>query len=238
MSPTFTEDDIGKPVETAEGERLGTVADTDPETAYVEPAADAADSTSAALDWDRDVTEPVPLTDDAVTEITDDAIRLEAGFQAESIVTATEAEDDSSDKSGESAEDVGQTAAEHNPGEPVASNPTDVGTDADGPDGDPGTGTDGLDDSEPMMEDDEFYDAPEGGARVDPDDEMEPPEGTEPSDATESPDANPQDDEPTGDDRDSTDRDDVDVDPDDVTEGDPEAEIDSEEDVGRRQGPE
>ncbi|QLK24444.1 hypothetical protein HYG81_09935 [Natrinema zhouii] len=234
MCPTFTEDDIGKLVETAEGERLGAVADIDPETAYVEPAADAADSTRAALDWERDATEAVPLTDDAVTEITDDAIRLEAGFQAESIATGTEAEDDSSDEPGDSTEGIDRTDADYDPGEPVTSNSTDIAGTDDGP----GTGTDGLDDSEPMMEDDEFYDTPEGGARVDPDDEMEPPEGTESSDATESPDANSRDDEPTDDDRDSTDRDDVDVDPDDVTEGDPEAEIDPEEDVGRRQGPE
>lgn len=228
MSPTFTEDDIGKPVETAEGERLGAVADIDPETAYVEPAADVADSTRAALDWEREATEAVPLTDDAVTEITGDAIRLEAGFQAESIATGTEAEDNSFDEPGDSTEGIDRTDDDYDPGEPVTSNPTDVA----GTDGSPGTGTDGLDDSEPMMEDDEFYDAPEDGARVDPDDEMEPPEGTESSDT------DSRGDEPTADEEDSTDRDDVDVDPDDVTEGDPEAEIDPEEDVGRRQGPE
>lgn len=78
MSPTFTDDDAGKRVETAAGETLGVVATTEDETAYVEANEDAVDSIKAVLDWEADTDEIVALDGAAVGEVTAEAIRLEA----------------------------------------------------------------------------------------------------------------------------------------------------------------
>lgn len=78
MNPTFTEDDIDKPVESAAGEELGTVTAFDPDTAYVEPAPGVSESLTAVLDWDGGGDGPVPVGSDAVRRITDDAVVLEA----------------------------------------------------------------------------------------------------------------------------------------------------------------
>ncbi|QSX00760.1 hypothetical protein [Haloterrigena alkaliphila] len=72
MSPTSTSDDVGKAVETAAGDRIGAVADVDPETAYEEPAPDAGDSTRAVFERGGD-TETAPLADDVVSERTGDS---------------------------------------------------------------------------------------------------------------------------------------------------------------------
>lgn len=231
MSQTFTSDDVGKPVETAEGERVGVVADVDPETAYVEPTADVGDSTRAALDWGGDE-EAVPLADSAVSDRSGDAIRLEAEFATDAVTSGDETSGDA--PSNDEAPEIEPQDADHDPGEPVASNPTEA------PPDEPGTTPDNeigdRDGTDPMIEDDEFYDTLEDGARIDPDEQMEPPEETESQSEPESDDRV----EETATDEtttDETDRDDVDVDPEDVTDGEPEAEIDSDEDVARRGGP-
>lgn len=242
MSAVFTEDDIGKAVETDAGEALGVVVDVDSETAYVEPAAGAVDSTKAVLDWEESGEEAVPLTDAAVDRVTDEAIRLESDFDPESITSGSTAEDERSDEGGEAGgsdtdAEVDPDDVDFAPGEPVASNPTEPETDIEGTSGAGGTGD--LDGGEPMMEDDEFYDDADDAARVDPDDEMEAPDEDEavpPGEYDES-EAAADAEGTTADDPESTDREDVDVDPDDVTAGEPEAEITDEEDVGRRQGP-
>ena len=77
MSPTFTDDDVGKPVVSATGETVGTVVGVDAATAQVDPDPRMANSLSAVLEWERDPGDPVPITADAVDRITDDAIRLE-----------------------------------------------------------------------------------------------------------------------------------------------------------------
>lgn len=229
MSPSFTSDDVGKPVETAEGDQIGVVADVDPETAYVEPAPDVGDSTRAALDWGGDE-EAVPLADSAVSEWTGDAIRLEAGFAADAVTSGDETSEDA--PSNDEAPEIEPQDADYDPGEPVASNPTEA------PPDEPGTTPDdeigNREGTDPMVEDDEFYDSPEDGARIDPDDQMEPPEETEPQSESDDRVEETTTDETT---TDETDRDDVDVDPDEVTDGEPEAEIDSDEDVARRGGP-
>ncbi|MDS0475540.1 hypothetical protein [Natrinema sp. 1APR25-10V2] len=85
MWPPITDDDVGKRVESADGETLGTVVDVEAETAYVEPEPELTDSIRAVLDWNRDVGETVPLEDDAVGEITADAVRIDAEFSADSV---------------------------------------------------------------------------------------------------------------------------------------------------------
>ncbi|WP_247001350.1 hypothetical protein [Halosolutus gelatinilyticus] len=75
MSPTFTVDDIGKRVESESGEVLGTVVAVDDETA-VDPDPDATGSVKSALAWQHDSEDPVPLGDDSVSRVTDEAIEL------------------------------------------------------------------------------------------------------------------------------------------------------------------
>ncbi|EMA37825.1 glycosyltransferase [Halobiforma nitratireducens] len=86
---TFTVDDVGKPVESASGDILGTIVDVDDETASVEPDPDVVDSGRAVLGWESD--DVIPLAADAVREITDDAVRLEASFPEETLEPSHEA---------------------------------------------------------------------------------------------------------------------------------------------------
>ncbi|PGF16783.1 hypothetical protein CP556_12085 [Natrinema sp. CBA1119] len=92
MSPTVTDDDVGKPVESADGETLGTVVSVDPEGAHLDPEPDMTDSITAVLDWEPASGDIVPLEDDAIDEITEDAVRLRAAFSAESVAPDDEPE--------------------------------------------------------------------------------------------------------------------------------------------------
>jgi len=74
MSLTVT-DDVGKPVESADGETLGSVA-ADAERAPLDPEPDMTDSITAVLDWEPASGDIVPLEDDAIDEVTDDTVRL------------------------------------------------------------------------------------------------------------------------------------------------------------------
>lgn len=78
MCATFTDDDVGKRVETASGDLLGVVRMTEAETAYVDANEGATETLRAILEWETDE-EIVPMDETAVSEITDEAIRLEGG---------------------------------------------------------------------------------------------------------------------------------------------------------------
>ncbi|MDS0477792.1 hypothetical protein [Natrinema sp. 1APR25-10V2] len=75
MCATFTDDDVGKRVETASGEPIGSVRMTEADTAYVDTNADAGSAIQAILESDADE-DIVPMDGSAIAEITDDAIRL------------------------------------------------------------------------------------------------------------------------------------------------------------------
>jgi len=77
MCAPFTDDDVGKRVETADGEPLGTVRMTEPETAYVDATDGATSAIQAILESESDDTDVVPLDEAAVSEVTADVIRLE-----------------------------------------------------------------------------------------------------------------------------------------------------------------
>ncbi|MXV64194.1 hypothetical protein GS429_19410 [Natronorubrum sp. JWXQ-INN-674] len=79
MSPTFTDDDVGKRLETASGETVGVVTMTEPETAYVDLESGAVDSIKATLGWDGDTDEVVPIDRNDVRDVTTDAVVLESG---------------------------------------------------------------------------------------------------------------------------------------------------------------
>lgn len=78
MCSTFTAGDVGKQVETERGEPIGSVRMTEAETAHVDVNEDAASATVPFLEADADEG-IVPIDKRAVSEITDDAIRLVDG---------------------------------------------------------------------------------------------------------------------------------------------------------------
>lgn len=224
MSPTFSDDDIGKPVETADGDAIGVVAAVDGETAYVDPESGITDSTRAALDREASA-DPVPLGSDAVARITDDAVQLEDEFPAESIASGAAEEADAAGGPEGETDAIGAGEADESAPTETAGNETESEVDGtargiEAGDGEANRDANDVDESGPGMDDHaepdeaELMDAAEeidgdaerSGSSVDPGGE--------------------------GGETDSGTRDDVDVDPDDVTEGDPEAEIRSEEDVG------
>lgn len=229
MSPSFTEDDVGKSVRTANDETLGVVTDVDRETAYVDPDPEMADSVGSALEWDRSTEDAVPLGDDAVESIDDEAVTLSDDFPKESIATGATDEVERVEDRPENPE----TGADYTPGEPVA------GTGSETAAGDAGVGTE-SDAAEPGL-DAQPPDEPEPGAgdldedvndgvvmdaaeemdgdrerrsaeAVDPIEES----GTESAPGEESP------------------RNDLDVDPTELTDDDPNVEIRPGEDVGQR----
>ncbi|ADD05617.1 aspartate-rich protein [Natrialba magadii ATCC 43099] len=221
MSPTFTDDDVGKAVESADGDSLGIVVSVEPETAYVDPDPGTTDSIKAVLDWGSESEGAVPVTDDAVERIMDDAIRLSSSVSAESITSdeprdagrTTERRADRQAATGaERADD------EYTPGEPVSGDTTESETGIDGTE--EGPGTTAGDTSEPMI-DDEHYDDLEDEPRVDPDEQL---------------DAQP-DDESRADELDAVEEAasrGLEVDPTELTGPDADAEIDPSEDLGQR----
>ncbi|TYL39356.1 hypothetical protein CV102_08785 [Natronococcus pandeyae] len=89
MSAQFTDDDLEKTVENANGETIGTVTAVEGDVAQVEPRDGVMDSIRAALGW-TGTQETVSIRDDTVEEITDEVIRLEtASLDADEAVAAT-----------------------------------------------------------------------------------------------------------------------------------------------------
>ncbi|WP_339102437.1 hypothetical protein [Haloterrigena salinisoli] len=80
MCATFSDDDVGKPVERADGKVIGTVDAIEGDRARVEPAPDALDSIMARFGWDDIVDEPFILEADAVDAVSDTRIHLTEGF--------------------------------------------------------------------------------------------------------------------------------------------------------------
>lgn len=78
MSQPFSDDDVGKRIENAEGEPIGSVTAVEEDVAYAETDPGVTDSITATLGWESDQDETVPVRADDVREITDEAIRLEA----------------------------------------------------------------------------------------------------------------------------------------------------------------
>lgn len=77
MTPrTATDDDEGKPVVNAEGERIGVVASVRGGTAYVDPDPGIADRIAARLGWGSADEGDYPLEEAKIETITQDAIRL------------------------------------------------------------------------------------------------------------------------------------------------------------------
>ncbi|MFC6719210.1 hypothetical protein ACFQGT_02845 [Natrialbaceae archaeon GCM10025810] len=80
MNPTFTEDDVGKTVENADGTDVGTVTEVEGDTARVEAEPGLVDSIKATLGWEADADEQFTLSADSVREIGAERITLESEF--------------------------------------------------------------------------------------------------------------------------------------------------------------
>lgn len=77
MSPTFTDDDVGKRVENANGEEVGVIAAIDGNTAHVDPDPGITDSIKAALGWESGSEDTLTLDAAAVSQISGNTVRLE-----------------------------------------------------------------------------------------------------------------------------------------------------------------
>lgn len=77
MCATFTDDDVGKRVETASGDALGVVTMVEADTIYVRANEGAIDAVKSVLDWDAETDETVSIDAGAVADVTPAAIRLE-----------------------------------------------------------------------------------------------------------------------------------------------------------------
>ncbi|WP_049921920.1 PRC-barrel domain-containing protein [Halopiger djelfimassiliensis] len=77
MCATFTDDDLDKRVENENGDVIGTITEIQGETARIEPRSGVVRSIKAALGWRQSDDETVSIHENAIDEITNDAVRLE-----------------------------------------------------------------------------------------------------------------------------------------------------------------
>lgn len=80
MAQTITEDEIGKHVLSEDGDKLGMIASVEGTTAFVEPEPGLIDRVKGAVGWESDSDDLIPISEDAVTDITDDEVHLEREF--------------------------------------------------------------------------------------------------------------------------------------------------------------
>lgn len=72
---TITDDDEGKNV-VIDGEQVGIVSEVRGGRAYVEPDPSMTDSIKSKLGWGEANEDTYPISDDTISEVTDDEIRL------------------------------------------------------------------------------------------------------------------------------------------------------------------
>ncbi|RKD98433.1 PRC-barrel domain-containing protein [Halopiger aswanensis] len=142
---TFTDDDLEKRVENANGEVIGTVTDVDGETARVEPRSGMVDSIKAALGWRQTPADTMTIRADAVDEITPETIRLEA--------TPADGATDASTPAAERTPTDADASSEDQPGD--AASPTEIDDrTANGAEPEPTVGDDELDQDRGIATDD------------------------------------------------------------------------------------
>lgn len=73
---SYTDEDVGKHVVNADGDRIGTVTAVRHGTAYVDPDPGMFDQIKAKLGWEDVDDDTYPLQESEVSEVTDDEIRL------------------------------------------------------------------------------------------------------------------------------------------------------------------
>lgn len=73
---TITEDDRGKRVVNANGDRIGMISDVRGDTAYVDPDAGIGDRILSKLGWKDEDEDDYPLDRSKIESITDEEVRL------------------------------------------------------------------------------------------------------------------------------------------------------------------
>ena len=175
--PLFTDEDRGKPVENDAGETVGTIETVEGDVAHVRPDPDAVGSIKSSVGWDSRADVTMPLDDDVVAEVTDEAVRLEGGLERVGAESGTGTSD--AELAGDEESDAPQTEPaggmsgtdETDLSEELADGETDGEVDG-GLEADPAELTDDASGFEvhPDDADDEFQ---RSDATVDPDEEME-----------------------------------------------------------------
>lgn len=74
--PVITEDDQGKDIVNADGDKMGVVKEIRNDMAYVDPDPGLGDSIMSKLGWSGADQEDYPLERSRIEEVTDDQIRL------------------------------------------------------------------------------------------------------------------------------------------------------------------
>ncbi|WP_306057897.1 hypothetical protein [Natronococcus wangiae] len=82
MTPEFTDDDLGKSVVNAEGDKIGIISDVEHGTAHVEPDPGITDTIKAKLGWGDANGDAYPLQEQSVAEVTDDAVHLQRDLES------------------------------------------------------------------------------------------------------------------------------------------------------------
>lgn len=73
---TITDDDEGKPVVNANGDKIGIVAAVEGGEAHVDPDPGITDTIRSKLGWEDTSADTYSLPTDSIEEVTDDEIRL------------------------------------------------------------------------------------------------------------------------------------------------------------------
>ena len=80
MSPTLSEDDVGKDVVNAQGEQIGVVKSVTDGVAHVDADPSVTDKIRSKLGWEETDRDDYPLQTDSIDTVTDDEIRLDSGL--------------------------------------------------------------------------------------------------------------------------------------------------------------
>ncbi|WP_226038831.1 hypothetical protein [Natrinema sp. DC36] len=80
MCATFSDDDVGKPIENDADETVGVVTAVEGDVAYVRPDPAVVGSIKSSLGWEKGAETTVTLDRKSVREITADAVRLEGSL--------------------------------------------------------------------------------------------------------------------------------------------------------------
>ncbi|GAB3676450.1 hypothetical protein [Halopiger thermotolerans] len=171
--PEFTDDDRGKPVENANGDRVGTIETVEGDVAYVRPNADAVDSIKSSIGWESRADESLPLDREAVAEVTDEAVRLEGALLDRVRAESEESSGAAGSASGMDETDASEATedAESAANQGLSADPSAMTDDASGFEVNPDDVDDEFDRNDAAVDPDE--DAQPTDAAVEPDDEFD-----------------------------------------------------------------
>jgi hypothetical protein len=129
MSTTFTDDDVGKPVETVSGNEIGIVASVEGTTASVELEPSTIDVAKTKFGREIDQSDPLVLDADDVRSVTSETIYLAEDPSSQDDRSESGDESRSGTALEPNEEKVGETGGERHPdaGDAPAGNRTATG---------------------------------------------------------------------------------------------------------------